>query len=346
MIAYCGSANAVWHASSGRLKKIPGVGDQIVALVRTADSLSRAEKELTKSDEAGIACLCYWDTSYPKLLSYIYDAPLYIFKKGNIEFNEQENIAIVGTRKPTETGRCIAETFASFYAEKGINVVSGLAFGIDFAVHRAAIDSGGKTTAVLGHGLDTIYPPQHSSKAREMLEKGGWISEYFVGTAPEAVHFPARNRIIAGMSKAVIVIEAAESGGALITAHMAFDQNREVYAIPGRLSDKKSVGCNRLIRDQVAKLVTSPEEVLEDLEIQWKERPTQSAVQVQLELDIPTDLTTEERKILNVLNKQDAVIDQIRSLTGISMQKLQSLLLTMEFKGWVVQAPGKRFRIK
>jgi len=345
MIAYCGSAQEVWRMPNGKLSRIPGVGERAMGLLKRANTLEEAESELKYCDKHGIQCLSYLEPDYPQLLKYIYNAPLLLFKQGNIGLNDQPNIAIVGTRKPTEQGRCIVEEFAAFYADKRINVVSGLAFGIDISAHRSVLQAKGKTTAVLGHGLDRIYPASHTTKAREMLEAGGILTEYVSGTEPDAAHFPARNRIIAGICKAVIVIEAAESGGALITAQMAFDQNREVYAIPGRLSDKRSVGCNRLIRDQIAKLITTPQEVLDDLEIQWKERPS-GGVQGTLELELPPDLSTEEIKVMNILKKDEAVVDQISIRTGIPMHQLQPLLLTMEFKGLILQAPGKRFRIK
>ena len=239
-------------------------------------------------------------------------------------------------------GLDIAADFASFFAKQGINVVSGLAYGIDIMAHKACLQAEGYTTAVLGHGLDRVYPGVHTAKAREIIQSGALLSEYPPGIAPDPAHFPARNRIVAGISKAVIVIEAAERGGALITARMAFDQNREVYAVPGRIKDSRSVGCNHLIRDQIAKLLTHPQEVLDDLEIQWSSQDTSPPVQ--LELALPAHLSSEESKVLNILNQGETQVDRLTQQTGIPLQNLHPLLLTMEFKGLIVQSPGKKFR--
>ena len=225
--------------------------------------------------------------------------------------------------------------------------MSGLAYGIDICAHRTVLRERGITTAVLGHGLDRIYPASHRSKAQQMLEQGGLLTEYPSGTDPDAPHFPARNRIVAGICKGVIVIEAGKTGGALITAKMAFDQHREVYALPGRIGDSRSIGCNHLIRDQIAKLITDPQEVLDDLEIQWQPdtSSSQTPPQPTLELFPQENFTSQETKILNVLAKGETVIDQLTYLTQIPIPQLNPLLLSMEFKGLIRQTPGKKFRI-
>lgn len=345
LIAYCGGPKEVFEMSKGKLMRAPGIGTKVAQLVLDADTLHRADDELAFCEKEGVEVLTYLDEGYPHLLKYIHDAPLALFKKGAVDFNAQPNIAIVGTRKPTEYGREIAETFSTFFAEQGINVVSGLAYGIDITAHRAALHSNGITTAVLGHGLDIIYPAKHWQKANEMIKRGGLLTEYPIGTKPEAVHFPARNRIVSGLSRAVIVVEAAASGGALITAKLAFDQNREVYAIPGRIGDKSSAGCNKLIQDQMAKLVMEPQEILEDLEIRWKQPGEVSMGQTELSLGPPPeDLSPDEAKVMNFLGRGEAVVDQITHHTGIHISRLNSLLLSMEFKGLLRQAPGKKYR--
>jgi DNA processing protein len=345
MIAYCGSAGAVFDAPKGKLMRAPGIGEHAVQLVRQAETLRRAEQEIAYCERHGVEVLTYLDASYPQPLKYIHDAPLLLFKKGEIDLNAQPAVAIVGTRRATDYGREWAERFATFFAEQEMNVVSGLAYGIDIAAHRAVLRHGGITTAVLAHGLDTIYPGAHRRKAQEMLARGGLLTEYLTGTQPDAPHFPARNRIISGMCRAVVVIEAASSGGALITAKAAFEQNREVYALPGRVGDRFSEGCNHLIRDHVAKLVTSPEEVLADLDIQWQQHSDQTE-QLALSLGPPElALSAEESKVLNFLSqRKDALVDDIALHTGIPMQQLNSLLLGMEFKDLLRQMPGKRFQ--
>jgi DNA processing protein len=347
LIAYCGSAQAVFDAPKGKLMRTPGIGEHAVQLVRQAETLARAEQEVAYCERHGVELLTYLDPAYPEALKYIHDAPLILFKKGAVNFNAQPSVAIVGTRRATDYGREWAETFAHFFAEQGFNVVSGLAYGIDIAAHRAVLRSGGITTAILAHGLDTLYPGKHRSKAEAMLAQGGLLTEYLTGTLPDAPHFPARNRIISGICKAVVVIEAANRGGALITARAAFEQNREVYALPGRVGDQYSEGCNTLIRDNVAKLITSPEEVMADLDIQWQHHHDQSD-QLALALTPPEiGLSAEESKVLNYLSQRsDALVDDIAIKTGIPMQQLNSLLLGMEFKELLRQMPGKKFRRK
>ncbi len=340
LISLCGSPQAVLTTPVGKLKRAPGVGDKVARLINESDGMVRAEAELHWCDSHGVEMISYLDHRYPHLLKYIHHAPLFLFKKGNVDLNAQPNIAIVGTRKASPYGRDLTEQFSTFFAEKGINVVSGLAYGIDIVAHKAAIQAGGITTCVLGHGLDMIYPSSHYARAKEMLDRGGWITEYLIGTQPDAPHFPARNRIVAGMCKAVVVIEAAESGGALITAKQAFESNREVFAIPGRIGDHHSTGCNKLISDQIAKLVTSPSEVLEELDIVW------NAIADQAPKVPPVPLNKEEAQVLNILQQGDALVDQLALQTGISMNRLNSLLLSMEFKDLVLQMPGKKFRMK
>ncbi|MEM8898839.1 MAG: DNA-processing protein DprA [Bacteroidota bacterium] len=342
LISYCGgTAESVFATPKGKLLKVPGIGETIAEAILEQETLTKAEEEISRCEKLGIQIIPYDHPTYPRELTYIFDAPLILYQKGNVKLNAQPNIAIVGTRKPTDQGRDITREFAEFFVSHGINVMSGLAYGIDITAHKTAMEMEGMTTAVLGHGLDSIYPATHARHAFAMQERGGLLTEYPLGIKPDPRHFPARNRIVSGICKAVIVIEAAERGGALITAHQAFEQNREVYAVPGRIGDTYSVGCNKLIKNQVAKLITHPQEVLDDLEIQWEPKANQ-----QLDLALEMVLSLEETKIMNYLHKGDAVVDHISHQTGIPMSQLNSLLLSMEFKGLIAQAPGKKFRKK
>lgn len=345
LISYCGSPEAVFETPKSKLLRVPGIGEKNAKLIREADTLKQAEEEMLFCEKNGIRIICYLEEDYPQNLTYLQKAPLVLFLKGNIDFNAQPNIAIVGTRRCTDYGRDMAQELGRFFAERGINIVSGLAYGIDIAAHKASLEVNGITTAVLGHGLAHLYPAVHRSKAREILERGGLLTEYAAYAKPEAVNFPARNRIISGVSKAVIVVEAAETGGALITAQFAFEQNREVYAIPGRLGDTYSKGCNQIIRDQVAKLLTDPQDVLDDLQIQWKphDEPA-SHNEEQLSLHFNQDLNEQEHKVLAFLSRGDALVDQISLHTGVPMYELNALLLNLEFKGLLKQSPGKKFR--
>ncbi len=340
LIAACGSPEAVWGLTPGKLRRIPGVGEKVVSLLKNRASQAVAERELAWCQAQGVDLISYLHPGYPHLLKYIHHAPLFLFRKGVIDLNAQPNIAIVGTRRPTPYGRDMAELFATFLAERGVNIVSGLAYGIDMAAHKSVLKAGGKTTCVLGHGLDLIYPHAHRARALEMLEQGGWLSEYLTGTQPDAPHFPARNRIVAGMCKAVIVIEAAESGGALITARQAFDANREVFALPGRVGDAMSMGCHALIAEQTARLVTHPAEVLEELNLETSTSQEDSAKEPL------TPLSKEEALVLNALQQGDLLIDQLVLKTGLAISRLNPLLLAMEFKELVSQMPGKKFKAR
>ncbi len=343
LIAYCGSPEEVLSASPARLKRAPGVGDKTAALLKSADHLSRAEQEVAYCQKQGIRILSYMDTGYPALLRQTFDAPLVIFAKGPLDFNAVNNVGIVGTRKATDYGKEMAEHFAATFARNGINVVSGLAYGIDIHAHRATVKEGGITTAVLGHGLDMIYPFAHRKKADEILERGALVTEYLTGSQPDASNFPARNRIISGMCKAVVVIEAAESGGALITAQFANEHNREVYAVPGRVNDPYSKGCNYLIRNNMAHLATSPEDVLEDLGLALRQDMSQN--QLEIEFAQPLEpLTREEEQVLNFLGRNEALVDQISVNTGLPMATLNPLLISLEFKDLIRQMPGKRYK--
>ncbi len=341
LVAYCGSAAAVLEMPKNKLIKIPGIGEKTTSLLSHAEALQAlSEKEWAYCEKEGIEILSFMDKNYPEYLKSIYDAPVVLFKKGKVRLNDYPGIAIVGTRKPTEYGIEHATFFAPYFSERGINVISGLAYGIDITAHKSVLQAGGITTGVVGHGLDIVYPGPHTEKARQMLERGGLVSEFFSGTKPDFNNFPARNRIIAGMSKAVIVIEGAETGGALITAHFAFEQNREVYALPGNIDRPYSKGCNKLIRDNVAKLITHPQEVLDDLGI-YKEAASANPP-LTLSLGLWND---DEIKVIHVLDKRPLHIDEIVSLTNISISELNVILLNLEFSGIVAQAPGKVFKL-
>ncbi len=342
LIAYCGGVKSVFEAPVSRLHRIPGIGQKTIQAIRAKEVLRQAEKEWKYCEAEGIQILSYLDEAYPKALKHAHDGPLVLFKKGNVDYNAQPNLAIVGTRKMTEYGREQSEIFAKHFAERGIHVVSGLAYGVDITAHRACLQSGGLTTAILAHGLDQIYPKTHHRKAMEMTQQGSLLTEYPSGSAIDPGNFPARNRIISGLCQGVVVIEAAEKGGALITARFAFDQNREVFAVPGRVGDPYSAGCLRLIRDSVAKCVLHPEEVLQELDIAWEANRSE---QLTLSLDQPVELLNEdEGKVLAYLNRGDALIDSIAMHTQMPISQLNSMMLGMEFRGLVRQLPGKKYR--
>lgn len=347
LVSYCGSPENVFSTPKGKLLKIPGIGEKTLKLLKEAESYQKkAEDEVRFCEKHQIAILPYLSTEYPQALKFLHDSPTVLYKRGNIDLNQHEMIAVVGTRKPTEYGKNMAEQIATYFAERNMNVVSGLAYGIDIAAHKAALKVGGMTTAVLAHGLDRIYPTMHYEKAMEMLEIGGWVSEFPSGTSPDAPNFPARNRIISGLAKAIIVVEAAKSGGALITANFGFEQNKEIYAVPGNVGLPFSEGCNHLIQNNIAKLLTHPQEVLSDLDIQWNNEIVENFHKIEPKKDFSNViLSAEETRIVGLLRKGEAQIDDISIQTEISIASLNSLLLTMEFKGFIKQMPGKKFSL-
>lgn len=335
LIAYCGSPKEVFTAKPAHLAKVPDVGAKRVALLGSAD-LRRAEKELSFCQRQGIRIVPFTDQAFPKYLTVENTLPLLLFVKGEIDFNARPAIAVVGTRKPSEYGKRQAIAFAEAFALSGINVVSGLAYGIDVAAHASTLSVSGVTTAVLGHGLDRIYPPAHQRVADEILRNGGaLVTEFMSGTRPTAKNFPARNRIIAGISQATLVVEAAETGGALITARMAFDLNREVYAIPGNLDQPSFAGCNQLIQQNIARLVTKPEDVLSDLNL---------VINSVKSTALDKTLSVQELSIWQQLdNPEGRPLDDLAIGTGLPVSELVAHLLELEFRGLVRQLPGRRF---
>lgn len=342
LMAYCGSARAALEAPQMRLLKVPDVGEKIAAAIgraqKSGDVLRAAEAELAWCTREGIRLWTLFDADYPEALKAEPYLPLVLYQRGPLDLNARPAVAVVGTRTPSDYGRRQAARFATALAEAGVNVVSGLAYGIDGEAHKAALHTpGGTTTAVLGHGLDRIYPAKHAQLARQIAERGGAVlSEFPRGTGPEPQNFPHRNRIIAGLCRATIVIEAAETGGALITGRLAFELNREVFALPGPVDQRTAQGCHRLIQHQVARLVTDPAEVIAELNLgpaARKPEPQQASF----------DFTAEEAEVVGYLDREGRLLDQLAAQTGKPVAQLMSLLLELEFKGAVRQLPGRKF---
>ncbi len=339
LIAGLGSPEAVFTASKAKLMQVPGVGEKTADIILKSSTLGKAENELKYCERMGIRPLGWMDKEYPNSLASFGDAPLVLFVKGDYKLDSRPQVAIVGTRSPTNYGLEMAAELAIGLADKGICVVSGLAYGIDISAHRACLSAKGCTVAVLGHGLDRIYPPEHRETAEEMGSSGLLVSELLSGVKPDAGNFPARNRIISGLSQATIVVEAGSTGGALITARFALEQGREVFAVPGLINNPFSAGCHQLIQEGAARLLTSIDDVLEALNFSLETIPQKPKKPKQLEMIFED----EEWKILHFLEAGDAEVDQIGNGTGIGPSRLLSLLLALEFKGAVKPLPGKRF---
>lgn len=343
LISYCGSAPDVFRSPLAKLLKVPGIGEVTARAILKPDVHTEAERVLKRLETLGATTLFYTDKAYPARLKSLYDAPALLYFRGNADLNTIRTIGLVGTRQATDYGRRITAEIVEALAPFGVHIISGLAYGIDIAAHRASLTSGLPTLGVMASGLDVIYPNVHARTAQEMLTLGGLLTESIPGTKPDAHLFPARNRIIAGMSDAVVVVEAAAKGGALITAEFANNYHREVFAVPGQLNQTFSAGCNKLIRENKAQIYTSPKDLIEALN--W-DQPTRPAALAKTGPALPVDVTEEESQVLSLLRQStDWHVDELSWQSQIPMGRLASLLLNLEFRGFVRSLPGKKYAV-
>lgn len=344
LISYCGSPADVFRSPLARLLRIPGIGEVTARAILRPDALTEAERILKRLDALGAQALFYTDANYPARLKPLYDAPALLYWQGGGTLNASRTIGLVGTRQATDYGRRTTSELIEALAPLGISVISGLAYGIDIAAHRASLVSGLPTVGVMASGLDIIYPNMHQKTAQEMLPMGGLLTESPPGTKPDAHLFPARNRIIAGLSDALVVVEAAAKGGALITAEYANNYHREVFAVPGQLSQAFSAGCNKLIREHKAQIYTSPRDLIEALNWDQIGSETPSAKPT---APLPLDITDEESQVLALLRKHtDLHVDELSWQAQIPMNRLAALLLNLEFRGFVRSKPGKTYALQ
>ena len=332
----------VLSASTSELIETEGISRELASRIRKINSQKDSiqkflEKELKQLEKLGGRIITVWDEDFPPLLKKIYDPPLVLNVLGNFDEKDKYSIAVVGTRQPTNYGKIQAEKIVSDLVEQNITIVSGLARGIDSVAHSSALKNNGRTIAVIGSGLDVIYPAENKKLFNEIKEKGVVISEFNLGTIPNAENFPKRNRIISGLTLGTLVIETAITGGAMQTARLALDQNREVFAIPGNLGVKQSEGTNMLIQRGEAELVKSAEDILTELELKLKPVLSKNIPKQQ------KDLTIFEEKIYNCLLTEPLHIDKLAKRTDLSTSECLVNLLSLEFKGMVKQLPGKRF---
>lgn len=338
LISYCGGPKAVFESTKRQLQKVPNVGSTIARYIIEKRSMAVAEKEVSFIEKNNIQAIFYLDDAYPTRLKVNSDAPLMLFYKGASPLQRKHVVAIVGTRQASAQGVAMCEELMDGLRGLDILVVSGLAYGIDAAAHKRCVKNGIETIGVLGHGLSQIYPASHRTLAKQMMEKGGLLTEFTHEQGPEREHFPMRNRIIAGMCDALVVVETAEKGGSIISANRALDYNKEVFAVPGRPKDKFSKGCNLLIKEQKAQLIENTDDLLKAM--QWDQSDTKRAVQRQLFVE----LNPQEKSVLELLKKKDSLmVDQIAYQTGLQASALAGLLLGLEFKGAVKMLPGKRY---
>ncbi len=347
LISYCSGAGNIYRSDFKKLIKIPGISEKIARAILKKEEWAEAEKEWERSRKANIDLIFYTDSNYPKRLKPLYDSPVLLYSTGNTNFNAARTVGIVGTRQISEYGKSVTETIIRELAPHKPLLVSGLAYGVDITAHRACLKNGLNTVGVMASGLDVIYPAVHKKTAQDMLESGGLVTENPLGTKPDFMRFPARNRIIAGLSDVTIVVESAKRGGSLITAEYAQNYHREIYAVPGNLGNPVSEGCNQLIRSNKASLFLSVDDMMEDL--QWK---LGSVIKTKSRADISEKelvfegFTQDEGQILALLRKSgDMQIDDMSWQSGIHLGKLSTLLLNLEFQGMVRSLPGKKYAL-
>jgi len=337
-IAQIGSAQEVLGASTSRLSHVQGIGPQIARAISGFDRYDLVEEQMRVADLHGATFVPIDDARYPQPLRRIYDPPSFLWSLGVPDESDARAIAIVGTRRATQYGRAVARKFAADLSRAGFTIVSGLAYGIDTAAHEGALEAGGRTIAVLGSGVDRIYPTKNLGLARRMMHRGCILSEFPLRTAPDAVNFPRRNRIISGLSLGTLVVEAFATGGALITARMAVEQNREVFAVPSPIpsTGRPGEGNNHLIQRGHAKLVTCVEDILEEL-------PGVTLSEHKAIAPEP-DLQGAEAKLWDALERDPVHIDTLCSRSGLEPSSALVHLLSLEFKGHVRQLAGKQFQ--
>jgi DNA processing protein len=340
LVAYCGGPEAVFLEKRKSLEKIPGIGIQTVRSILDHNVLHRAEEELVFIDKNKIKPLFYLDKAYPKRLQHCADSPLLVYYLGSADLNHQHIIGVVGTRSATEYGKKLCEQLIEGLTSDNIMIVSGLAYGIDSCAHRSAVKCGLPTVGVLAHGLDRIYPHLNRGLAERMLENGGLLTEFMSNTNPDRENFPRRNRIVAGMVDALVVVESAKRGGALITADIANSYNRDVFAFPGRIGDMYSEGCNYFIRTNRAVLIESADDIRYIMG--WDKLAGGKPVQTRLF----REFSEEEQKIINVFGQEkESTIDALMLQSQLPVSKIAACLLTLEFDGIISALPGKRYKL-
>jgi len=339
LISYCGSARAVFEARRRELLRIPGIGQQTCNSILRQDVLREAEAEVAFLEEHRIRPLFYLDEGYPERLQHYPDSPVMLFYRGTANLNSARVVAVVGTRRPSPQGTAFCESLVDGLQGYDVLVISGLAYGIDVTAHRRCLRNGMPTVGVLGHGLQYLYPPQHRQIAERMTLQGGLLTEYLSNTKPDREHFPMRNRIIAGLSDALVVVETARRGGSMISAELANSYNKDVFAIPGRIGDQQAEGCNYLIKTHKAALIESAEDLI--LAMRWEE---EGAANIQAQLF--TELDEAEKAVVELLKGEDAVsIDRLTFECRMSNSTMAALLLQLEFKGLIRSMPGKRYML-
>ncbi len=330
-----GSPQAVLEATNAELKRIPDIGAGLIEAIRRGPDHAFAENQLKQLEKIEAELITFDSAEYPELLLQIYDPPPFLICKGTLAPIDREAVAVVGSRVCTEYGKQVTEALTFDLVKAGFTIVSGIARGIDAVAHRSALKAGGRTIGVLGCGLDIIYPPEHKKLYQEISESGAVLTEFFFGLKPDKYNFPTRNRIISGLSRGTVVIEARRSSGALSTAHHALEQNREVFAVPGNITSASSAGTNDLLK-QGAALVTAASDVLLALGHE-PGKPRRDIAK------LSAQLPEAERGLFEVLNDQPQLVDALAIALKRPVGEVLTLLFNLEMSGLVKQLPGKLF---
>ncbi len=342
LMAHFGSAQAVFQSTIQALNKVLGSSRYLAPVIRNTNGLEQAYELLVSHTKANIRIITPWEAAYPERLKHTYGAPTLLYLRGNIDLNTAKIISVVGTRRATNYGKKAVEMLLSELSPYPLLIVSGLAYGIDIHAHRTALELGLPTLAVLAGGVDTIYPKAHKSVAEAMLAQGGLLSEHPLQTIPEAHQFATRNRIVAGISDATIVVEAGQKSGTLITAHYANEYNREVFAVSWGIDAPYSVGCHYLIKNHQAHLLTRAADIVDVM--CWGEAAPASKNIVDI-LDRLPELTRAERDTIQTIGQSEVHIDELSYKTQLPPNQLLTLLLQLEFKKIVKFLPGNKFRL-
>lgn len=343
LVAYVGDVEGVFKQSQKSLEKIPGIGAVVAQSIKNDDVMVRAEKEMEFIEKHQIDAIFYTSKNYPSRLSFCDDAPLMMYLKGGNQLNNRKIIGVVGTRKATEEGKINCDNLLAELAVKypDLIVISGLAYGIDICAHQSALKHNLSTYGVLAHGLDRIYPNLHRNTAKQMVENGGLLTEFMSQTNPDRPNFVKRNRIVAGLVDALVLVESGIKGGALITSRIAHSYNRDVLAFPGNVSNEAAKGCNYLIKSNVAALI----ENAEDLEkaIGWESQVNAQAIQ----RSMFTEFKSEEEKSLYELiyKNKEMTTNELSLVSNLPVSKVNAGMITLEFMGLVKSLPGNAFRI-
>lgn len=340
LIANVGDVTQIFKEKPATLAKINGIGSLVIQSLSNKATLKRAEKELKIIKDNNIEYSYFLDDDYPTNLQHCIDSPILFFKDGNFSLNNRKVISVVGTRNITTYGKSFCEQLVEQLAVYNPIIVSGFAYGVDICAHKAAIKNNIETVAVMAHGLGQIYPKVHKKYVHQVLEKGGFITDFWYHEESLREHFLKRNRIVAGISDALVIIESAEKGGSLVTAEIANSYNKDVFALPGRATDAFSKGCNNLIKNNKAQLLTNASDIVKQLNWDLQQKP--KVIQKQLFVSLSDD----EQKIVDYLQKnKNSGLDKIAKNCSVPIFKLSSILLQMELKGVVKPLPGKQFEL-